>query len=173
MRIETPRLVLRELVPDDFAAAHAYASLPEVSRHDDWGPNTEQDTLDWLAHAMESARETPRSTWILAVDDRERGVLCGAASLEVDLRHRSGDFGCVLHPDWWRGGYGTEIGRALIGLGFEHLGLHRLTATCTDENVASIRGLERLGLQLEGRLRGHRLRGRFVDSLLYAVVAPG
>jgi ribosomal-protein-alanine N-acetyltransferase len=168
--LNTPRLRMRELVPGDFAAAHAWLALPETSAHDDWGPNTEADTAEWLEFAIETAAADPRATFILAV---ERDGLVGSASIDVDWRHRSASFGCVLSPALWGNGYGTEICRALIRFGFDDLHLHRLTAICSEENTASIRGLEALGLSLEGRMRQDRfLRGRYVDSRLYALLNP-
>ena len=90
MRIEAPRLVLREIAPGDFAAAHAYASLPEVSQHDDWGPNTEQDTLDWLDRAMETAQRLasiPASAFALTKEAFYSPILQRTAQL-ADLNAR-------------------------------------------------------------------------------------
>ena len=58
---------------------------------------------------------------------------------------------------------------SLAFLGFNSLGLERITATCDPQNLASVRVLEKAGLRQEGRLRGHLLvRGARRDSLLFA-----
>jgi RimJ/RimL family protein N-acetyltransferase len=49
----------------------------------------------------------------------------------------------------------TEAGRALVDYGFDVLGLERICANHLGRNSASGRVLEKLGLRLEGRLRGH------------------
>ena len=55
--------------------------------------------------------------------------------------------------------------------GFGELKLHRLWATCLADNTASARVLEKLGMQLEGRLRENEwFKGRWWDTLHYAIL---
>ena len=49
-------------------------------------------------------------------------------------------------------GLGTEIGHAMLQLGFS-LGLHRLYARCRVQNIASLRIMAKLGMSEEGTLR--------------------
>ena len=49
--------------------------------------------------------------------------------------------------------------------GFGQLGLHRIYATFDSKNVTSARVLEKLSVRLTGRLRD-----RWCDSLLYAIL---
>jgi len=46
-------LVLREFVAEDEAAVHEYASDPEVTRLVGWGPNTIEQTREFLAQITE------------------------------------------------------------------------------------------------------------------------
>ncbi|HEX4145241.1 MAG TPA: GNAT family N-acetyltransferase [Pirellulales bacterium] len=48
MRIQTARLILREFCPADWPAVHRYASDDEVVRYQDWGPNSEPQTVDFI-----------------------------------------------------------------------------------------------------------------------------
>ena len=45
------RLILRPLRKDDFEAVHDWASLPDNVRFMDWGPNNEEDTLEFVLSA--------------------------------------------------------------------------------------------------------------------------
>ncbi len=78
----------------------------------------------------------------------------------------------MLHPDHWGQGLGSEVAWLLLAFGSAHLGLHRIWATCHPDNTGSRRGLEKVGMLYEGRLRGHLLvGGQFRDSLSFAVLA--
>lgn len=170
VRIELGRITLRELEEDDLASVQAWAGDPEVSRYMEWGPNDEDDTRAFLAYVAEARAARPRRTYELGIELRESGALVGAAGVRVrDAEARSGDLGYVLRRDRWGRGYATEAGRALVVLAHEGLGLHRVWATCRPQNRASARVLEKLGMRCEGRLRHEkRVRGEWVDSLLYA-----
>jgi RimJ/RimL family protein N-acetyltransferase len=51
------------------------------------------------------------------------------------------------------------------------LHVHRIWAGCIADNAASTRVLEKLGMQLEGRLREkEHFKGRWWDTLVYAIL---
>jgi len=103
---------------------------------------------------------------------RAEGRLIGACSLAVGSgEHQEGWIGYCLRRQAWGQGYATEAARALLGLGFEHLGLHRIFATCDAANGASARVMEKAGMLPEGCLREHRMiKGCWRDSLVYALL---
>ncbi len=164
------RVLLREMEPRDFDAIHRYAVDPEVVRYTLWGPNDAQATQDYLDAAIASARRAEREEYTLAVE--RAGELAGAAHLAVrSLAHRRGEIGYVVRRDLWGQGIAGEAAGLLLRLGFEHLGLHRIEATCDPANAASRRVLERIGMRREGHLReNYRAHGRWRDSLLYGLL---
>ena len=160
---------------DDFESVHLYASDPEVCRYMVYGPNTPEETQQFLRMAIaESDRESP-DTIHLAIVERQTNELVGACSLDIlSRRNQNGELGYCLNRAKWNKGYATECARALIAYGFTRLGLHRIHATCRPANAASARVLEKAGMRMEGHLRHHKLiRGAWEDSLLYAVLADG
>lgn len=71
----------------------------------------------------------------------------------------------------WGVGYGTETVRALLGLGFEELGLHRVWAARSPLNTVSKSVLDRAGMTEEGRIRHHvHVRGAWRDSLVHSII---
>jgi len=169
--LRTARLDLRELTPDDFDAVHAYASDPEVVRFMQWGPNTEQDTFDFIERAIAHAEDEGRTMYELAVVVRGEDRLIGAIGLEVDEVDARGTLGYCLHRGAWGHGYATEAARAVTAFGFEVLLLHRIRAGCDPENAASARVLEKVGMTLEGHLRENvRVRGAFRDTLVFGML---
>ena len=168
------RLLLREWREDDWPAAHAYASDPEVVRYMDWGPNTEEETRAFIAGAMRSPQASPRLHYDLAVTLAESDEVVGGCRIWIESpEHRDASIGYSLARPFWGRGYATELARGLLQFGFETLGLHRIWAIVEPENAASARVLEKVGMQREGRLRDHRYaKGRWRDSLIYAALAP-
>lgn len=171
--IETERLRLRDFRLEDAPAVHAYGADPEVTHYMPWGPNTPEETAAFIARALEQQATWPRLDLGLAIEHRGLGVVVGSIALHLrDIPHRSLEMGYCLRRDLWGQGLVTEAGRALLRVGFEELGLHRITATCDVRNTGSYRVMERLGMRREGEMRkDRRVRGAWRDTYLYAILA--
>jgi RimJ/RimL family protein N-acetyltransferase len=86
----------------------------------------------------------------------------------VDAGQGIGEIGFLLLPEMWGQGLAAEAARLLCDHAFSDLGLQRVQATCSPENVRSVRVLEKIGMKREGILRGYRVqRGVRVDKLLF------
>ena len=171
MELRTERLILREFRFDDEVAVHQYGSDAEVTRYTTWGPNSPADTVAYLSRVVREASGETRTSFTLAVatlDDE----LIGAASLTITDTQSTGELGYVLARDQWGHGYATEVARRLVVFGFDKLGLHRITATCHPDNLASARVLEKAGMHFEGTIRDHlRVREVWRDSRVFAIAA--
>lgn len=66
----------------------------------------------------------------------------------------------------------TEALKAVIRVGFEQLGLHRIDSYHAPDNAASGRVMQRAGMTYEGRLRDYEKlpNGTFVDSNVYSIL---
>jgi RimJ/RimL family protein N-acetyltransferase len=170
-----PRLLLRDFRAADVAAVHSFAADPVVTRLTDFGPNTPEESAEFVRTAVAQARRPGRTAFSLAAELAATGQVIGSVGIAVvSAAHRRGDLGYVFHPSCWSRGYATEAATLLLGFGREVLGLHRIEATCHPDNRASARVLEKIGMRYEGRLRDHLLvRGAWRDSLLYAAVGDG
>jgi RimJ/RimL family protein N-acetyltransferase len=162
--ILTPRLLIREFLVEDVRALEALLADPRVRQH----APLESRALDAARRAGRAPRQ-PRRTWELAVVVRRSGRLIGACDLALG-GPREADLGYMLARRHWGHGYGTELARALVELGFESLGLRRISAIVAIENERSRRVLENAGLRWEGLLRRHvRALGRSWDCHRYAI----
>lgn len=171
--VETERLRLREFRPEDEADVHAYASIPAVSRYMVWGPNTEEETRFFLGKSIESQTRWPRTDVSLAMATKSGDRVIGAIRLwEVDTENRTAEIGYSLHRDFWRQGLTFEAGRALIQVGFETLGLHRIVATCDVRNRGSWGVMRKLGMRREGHFRHDKqVKGAWRDTYAYGLLA--
>lgn len=171
--LETDRLILRTFTPQDFDAVHSYASVPENSIYMEWGPNTQEQTRAFIQMAILKAEENPCTNHQYAAVLKETGRLIGACDLNIS--GNTAEIGWILHLDFWKQGFGPEMGRAVLALGFDELHLRRITARCDAENYGSYRvmekiGMRREGLQMEARLANKLSNKKFGDELSYAIL---
>ena len=170
--IRTERLLLREFRESDFEDVQAYAGDPAVARFMDWGPNTREQTVEFMGRKLEEQTRWPRDEVTLAVEHAADERVIGSIRLAVsDRDNLAGDFGYSLNSEYWRQGYATEASAALIDVGFKVLGLHRIWAECDVQNVASWGVMEKLRMRREAHIRDGKLikdlwRDRYVYGLL-------
>lgn len=170
MQIETDRLLLREFKASDWKSVHEYAQDPEVAQFMTWGPNTEKDTLNFIDTRLQLMREKPRKAYDFATTLKSSGKLIGSCGLNL-VSPDEGVIGYCFNRNYWRQGYGTEACKALIGLGFSKLNLHRIYALCDVENVGSAGVMRKSGMRKEGHfLQNARWKGRWRDTFLYAIL---
>jgi ribosomal-protein-alanine N-acetyltransferase len=171
VRIATERLLLRDFQSTDLAAVHAYASNEQVVAHQAWGPNTLEQTRQFVELCAGEAAAPNRTVFNLAVvlhDGRLAGCCMGA----IGGGGHEAEIGYSFEPSFWGHGYALEAVQALIGYLFAQHRVQRIFATCGPQNAASIRLLRKAGFALEGRLRAHKVvRGQLRDSLVWARLA--
>lgn len=143
---------------------------PEVCRYNRHGEVTYTRVLaeEYLASLKGS------DDVVLAVHLLRDGRHIGNISLQgIDWANRSADFAILMGDRAaWGGGYATEAGRALVRYGFDHLGLHRITAGTMVEHEAMRALAIRLGMSQEGVLREAMFKhGEPHDVAIYAVLA--
>jgi RimJ/RimL family protein N-acetyltransferase len=172
--VTTHRLLLRPLTPADADGLLAYRSQPGVCRFVPFEPQTREELLERIAGRWTRTELTGEGqALILGVEVRETGVLAGDVMLAwVSLEHEGGEIGYVFNPDLSGQGYATEAALALLRLGFDGLGLHRIIARIDERNEPSARLARRLGMRQEARLVENELfKGEWTTELDFAMLA--
>jgi RimJ/RimL family protein N-acetyltransferase len=140
-RIETARLLLRPMTPedlDDFVVLH---EDPEVTRF-----ITAFDRAASERRLRETAEEWERrGHGIFAVETLADARFIGRASVKYWPQFEETELGWALRREAWGHGYATEAARALAGWAFERLEDEYLTAMIGPGNDRSLRVAERLG----------------------------
>lgn len=172
--VRTGRLLLRPLTTADAAALLAYRSRPDVCRYVPFEPMTAEVIHARLASHWAATDLTAEGQALtLGVEVADTGVLVGDVVLFWHSRqHAGGEIGYVLHPAFGGQGYATEAAHALLGLGFDELGLHRIVARIDERNEPSARVARRLGMRQEARLvRNEFFKGGWSTELGFAMLA--
>jgi RimJ/RimL family protein N-acetyltransferase len=172
--VTTKRLLIRPLTPADADGLLAYRSIPDVCRYVPFEPQTREELLERIATRWTRTELTAEGqVMILGVQVRDTGALAGDVMLAWQSReHACGEIGAVFNPDMSGRGYATEALDALLRLGFEGLGLHRIIARIDERNGPSVRLVGRLGMRLEGRLvENEWFKGEWTTELDFAMLA--
>ncbi len=173
MRIETPRLILRDFTFDDVEAVLAYQSTEDYLRYYPWESRSRLGVETLVERFIGWQHERPRTRYQVAITLKSGEALIGCCGVRTTSSDNSeGEFGCELNHEYWGRGYALEASRAIIDFGFAGLGLHRIYAECIAENQASIRLCESLGMRQEGLFRSRAwMKHRWWDSSIWAVLA--
>ena len=156
MILETPRLLLRRLVPDDLDALYALYRDPEMRRYfppEGVSPDktlTYEETkeeLEWFLNGH--PRHPELGLWATIL--KENGAFigrCGLLPWPIDGQDEV-EVAYMIDKAYWRRGLGTEAARGIRDYAFNHLGLTRLVSMIYPENEASIKVAENMGMRFE------------------------
>ena len=168
VELQTNRLLLRRFRSDDVDDAVAYRDDAEFSRYLPHIPQpfTRRDAEEFVTRNIaEPWDKFPTFAVVL------KGAVIGTVNLDVDQAHRIAMLGFAIGRAHWGKGIGSEAVRAAIAWGFDAFGLAKIWAMTDARNTRSQRLMEKLGMQLEGRLRSHqRARDGRTDQLCYGLL---
>lgn len=167
--IRTARLTLREFRRSDLEPLAAWSADARVTRHMFFGPRDADASLDHLNGILDSQSEIPRTRYELAIEQSDSGLVIGACDLSM-IERAVLDLGYLLAHGSWGQGFATEVALALIDAAFLDLQAERVISTVDISNRASIRVLEKAGLQWEATYRkARRAKNRWWDCHLYVI----
>lgn len=146
--ITTERLVLRTLRPDDQNAVGAYRNAPGQRRWTYTRDQTEAELMAWTAGgAPVFLRDGDAVQLGIELD----GALIGDVMVRItSFASRQAELGWMVAAEAQGKGIASEAAHAALKLCFA-LGANRVSAQLDEENVASRRVCERIGMTLEGR----------------------
>ena len=141
--LETPRLRLQPADRTHLGALHRIWNEPEVRRYlwDD-----RPVTLDQADAALTTGR-------LWAVLAKDTGQVLGCCGLRPIAGENDIEILYALTSSVWGQGLATEAASAVLGHGFQTLGLRRIVGRANPRNPASWRVLEKLGFVYEKQVR--------------------
>ena len=169
--IETERLVLRAHRMNDLDDLVRFHSDADVVRHVPWPVRDRAATEAALAVKLDQTVLDEQGQWlVLAVELRSTGRVIGEVLLKW-ASDRQGEIGFAFGREHHGQGYAAEAARALLRLGFDDLGFHRISAVVVEGNSASARLLGRLGFRQEARFVDDVFfKGAWATSLVFALL---
>jgi predicted acetyltransferase len=108
---------------------------------------------------LPSAHHVPSTFLFAFVGTRIVGRAAIRHSLNESLERVGGHIGYVVVPEFRRRGYASTILRLSLDIARDKLGIRRVLVTCDDDNIGSIRTIEKNGGVLENVVSGPDLKG--------------
>jgi [ribosomal protein S5]-alanine N-acetyltransferase len=174
IELESERLIFRKFRQDDFPIVYDWLSNLENMKYRSSEPKNEKETHEYLDWAIKCANEENCINFRYAVVLKESNVLIGSCELYY-TDHDPAEIAWELHRNYWKKGYGTEIGKTLLKLAFENLNIRRIIADCNVFNRGSYRIMELIGMRREAHFvksyRGNSaLNHDWCDKYQYAIL---
>lgn len=147
--LETERLVLRRLTPDDAPFILELLNEPSFLRFiGDRGVRDLDGAREYIRKGPEDSYQRHGFGLFLAElkNDGAPVGICGLLKRDVleDV-----DIGFAFSPRYWGRGYAIESARAVLDYGRRSFGLSRIVAVSNPDNASSHRVLEKLGMKYE------------------------
>ena len=146
MILETKRLLLREMIPDDFQALLRVLGDPETMWHYPYTFDG-QHVRDWIERNMNRYRKDGFGLWAVCLKDT--GEMIGDCGLT--LQNINGEIlpeiGYHICRDCQRKGYAKEAARAVRDWAFRNTDYPALYSYCKYTNVPSFRTAESIGMR--------------------------
>ncbi len=173
MYFQTARLTLRNFIDSDLEPFLAYRNDAEVAKYQGWEfPYPRERAEDFISSMRE--RSAPKQGgWIqFAVALKSTDELIGDLGCYVKKEDvRQAVIGFTIAAKHWRKGYAVEIIPCLLEYLFEDMNMHRVTADCDAENIASYRTLEKLGFRREAHyVESFIFNGAYASEYYYGML---
>lgn len=168
--LETKRLVLREMQPDDAEALFRVLSDAEVMRYYDGLPfTTMEQSYQSIARHHRRFEQEEGIRWGITL--KGENIVIGNCGFAWDMQHRSATLVYVLSRSYWRLGIMTEALQAVLEFGFDTMHMHRIEANVVVNNIASVRSLQKFAFQEEGVLRERFfVNEHFYDEKIFSLL---
>jgi ribosomal-protein-alanine N-acetyltransferase len=176
-RLESDRLVLRRVTPDDLPFYTRLHALPKVAEHlyPEGRPRSPEETKAWMEYTLASSEQL--ALGYLAVVRKEDGALIGRCGLmdmvvesvepehgirrgwfgrerapaEIALTYET-ELGYTLDPAAWGQGFATEAARCVRDYARDVLRLPYTISAILPQNARSRRVAERSGARAAGQM---------------------
>lgn len=169
--LDTERLHLRQIRPEDAEALFAIRSDPQVTEPYGLEPYQSLANAQTRVQKTQALYEQQKGLlWCITLKGSE--AMIGSCSLfHFDHDAACAEIGYELNRTYWRQGITAETISAILDYSFHELNLHRVDANVGADNISSRNLLIKLGFVHEGTLRQHYItRGQYEDQLCFGLL---
>ena len=170
--IETERLILRKLCPEDADAMFRnWASDPEVTRFLTWPTHSSVEVTKELLSMWEKEYEK-ENFYQWGIELKEIGEVVGTISVvRLEEKIDEAELGYCMGRSWWHRGIMTEALTAVISFLFESVKCNRIVARHDVMNPNSGAVMKKCGMQFEGVSRSAGINNQGIcDMGQYAIL---
>ena len=168
--LETERLILRQVSPDDSSGLFRCYSDPEVMKFMGSPLDCEDAITGILDDYADGFTGGYSLIWSIALKDT--GDFAGTAGFEqFSFLDGKADIGFTLLKEYQGTGFMSEALKSILNFGFQELNLNRIQTTVVPENASSVKLLEKLGFKMEGQMESSVFfNNNYHDELMFALL---
>lgn len=171
-RLETERLILRQMTMDDLEFYFKHFSIREIEEGSGYPAPKDLDAArDEVQRFIIDLYENGLGyRWGIAKKGEDDLIgTCGYYLWNREARKAA--IGYDLEPEYWGQGIMTEALAEMIRFGFKEMDLNRIQVSIEPSNERSLRLVQRLGFKREGVLRdNYFFKGVYQDDVMFSLL---
>jgi len=134
----------------------------------DMGYRTPQNLESYRNYLEQQASQGNDINLLICADENRKGAI---SLLEEDKVSRVAEYGLWIAPEHQNEGYGADASEEIIDFAFNQMNYNKVMARVHEDNKASQKMVESIGLKKEGVLRDHTFRdGEYKDMIYYGIL---
>ena len=169
--LESERLLLRQITPDDVNEIFALRSNPETMKYIPRPlATTKDDAMGHIKMIQDKIVSNEGINW--AITEKGNPKMIGIIGhYRIRWEHFRSEIGYMLLPEHQGKGIITEAIQLLVDYGFNEMKMHSLEAIIVPENTASARVLEKNNFVKEAHFKENEFYdGKFLDAVVYSIL---
>ena len=172
MNIETKRLIMRAVEPEDASFLAGLINDPEVriplGAYSLIYPTSTELETRWIAESDKKSGE-----FHVMITTRSGGKPLGLIGVrELNEKNASAHLSIMIEKRSWDKGFGSEAITGMLEFLFDRMNIHRIWLRVDENNARAIRCYEKCRFKAEGKLReDHFANGDWRCSLIMAILA--
>lgn len=167
MRIESKRLILREMTAGDLPALRKILQDKEVMYAYEHA-FSDEEVNQWFENQLRRYREDGFGLWAAVLKSSGKMIgQCGITYQNFGAK-RVAEIGYLFQKKFWHNGYAAEAAQACKRYAFDVLGLNEVYSIIRENNRPSQKVAERNGMKVCGRITKHYY-GMDMPHLVYRV----
>lgn len=173
--IETRRLLIRPYEDKDLEDIFDYSGSTDfwLMRTLPWLPTREGVKKFWEQRRLQDTSNKIDQI-DLVVEWKENCKVIGNIGILIskNIENKQGTISWLLGNKFQGQGFASEAAKALLTFGFDTLGLHRISAGTTRDNIRSWLLMERIGMRREAHFKqSEYVNGEWQDEFIYGILA--
>lgn len=169
--LESERLLLRQMSPDDFNEVFEIRSNPDLMKYIPRPMlKKKEEALELISTINNKIIENEGINWAITLKPNNK-LLGYIGHYKIKWDHFRSEIGYMILPEAQGKGIVSEAIAMIVQYGFHEMGMHSIEAIIDPENTASAKVLEKNGFKKEAHFREDCFfEGKFYDSVIYSIL---
>lgn len=169
--LESERLLLRQMSPDDFNEVFEIRSNPVLMKYIPRPMlKKKEEALELISTINNKIIENEGINWAITLKPNNK-LLGYIGHYKIKWDHFRSEIGYMILPEAQGKGIVSEAIAMIVQYGFHEMGMHSIEAIIDPENTASAKVLEKNGFKKEAHFREDCFfEGKFYDSVIYSIL---